>query len=29
MTPAQVAEFVRNDVATWRKLVSEEHIQAD
>ena len=29
MTPAQVAEFVRNDVAMWRKLVSEERIQAD
>ena len=29
MTPAQVAEFVRNDVAMWRKLVSEEKIQAD
>ena len=29
MTPAQVTEFVRADVAMWRKLVSEEHIQAD
>jgi tripartite-type tricarboxylate transporter receptor subunit TctC len=29
MTPAQVAEFVRDDVAMWRKLVSEEKIQAD
>ena len=29
MTPAEVAEFVRNDVALWRKLVSEAKIQAD
>ena len=29
MTPAQVAAFVRNDVAVWRKLVSEAGIQAD
>ena len=29
MTPAQVTAFVRNDVAMWRKLVSEAGIQAD
>lgn len=29
MTPAQVADFVRSDVAMWRRLVSEEHIQTD
>lgn len=29
MTPAQVAAFVRNDVAMWRKLVSDAGIQAD
>ena len=29
MTPAQVAAFVRNDVAVWRKLVNEAGIQAD
>lgn len=29
MTAAQVAEFVRSDVAMWRQLVSEEGIQAD
>ena len=29
LSPMQVADFVRADVAMWRKLVSEEGIQAD
>lgn len=29
MTTAQVAGFIRNDVALWRKLVSEARIQAE
>jgi tripartite-type tricarboxylate transporter receptor subunit TctC len=29
LSPLQVADFVRGDVAMWRKLVSEEGIQAD